>query len=143
MEEAEAGPLNAERAERILRLEEKMTRRMEDEELTPLFRDLEMPLVDVLAGMELAGIAIDRDEFAAMAKTIDKDIDVLTKEIYELAGVEFNINSPRQLGEILFDKMNLPSFKKTEKQRAASTRVEVIGACRSSWALTSMRFRIW
>ena len=76
--------------------------------------------------MELAGIAIDTDEFVEMAKTIDHDIDGLTKEIYELAGVEFNINSPRQLGEILFDKMNLPSFKKTEKQRAASTRVEVL-----------------
>ena len=121
-----AGPLNAERAERILRLEEKMERRIEDEELGEVFRDIEMPLVEVLARMELAGIAIDRDEFIAMAKTIDRDIDALTKEIHELAGVEFNINSPRQLGEILFDKMNLPSFKKTEKQRAASTRVEVL-----------------
>ena len=121
-----AGPLNAERAERILRLEDKMERRIEDEELGEVFRDIEMPLIEVLAHMELAGIAIDRDEFIAMAETIDKDIDALTKEIHELAGVEFNINSPRQLGEILFEKMNLPSFKKTEKQRAASTRVEVL-----------------
>ena len=121
-----AGLLNAERAERILRLEDKMERRIEDEELGEIFRDIEMPLVEVLAHMELAGIAIDRDEFTAMAETIDKDIDGLTKEIHELAGVEFNINSPRQLGEILFDKMNLPSFKKTAKQRAASTRVEVL-----------------
>ena len=120
------GPLNAERAERILRLEDKMERRIEDEGLGEVFRDIEMPLIEVLAYMELEGIAIDRDEFTAMAETIDKDIDALTNEIHELAGVEFNINSPRQLGEILFDKMNLPSFKKTEKQRAASTRVEVL-----------------
>jgi DNA polymerase-1 len=121
-----SGPLNAERAERILRLEEKMARRIEDEELGEVFREIEMPLIEVLARMELAGIAIDGDEFIAMAESIGKNIDALTKEIHELAGVEFNINSPRQLGEILFEKMNLPSFKKTQKQRAASTRVEVL-----------------
>ncbi len=121
-----SGPLHAERAERLLRLEEKMEQRLLDEELATLFRDLEMPLVEVLSAMELAGIAIDLDEFSAMSKMIDEDIDALTQEIYELAGVEFNIKSPRQLGEILFEKMNLPSFKKTQKQRAASTSVEVL-----------------
>ena len=120
------GPLNAERAERILRLTRKMERRLEDEELTELLRDIELPLVPVLASMELAGIAIDRAEFQAMSDEIARDIDKLTGEIYELAGVEFNINSPKQLGEVLFEKMNLPSFKKTTKQRAASTRVEVL-----------------
>lgn len=121
-----SGPVHAERAERILRLEEKMAKRMEEDELTELFRDLEMPLVRVLSAMELAGISIDREAFSAMAESIDSQLEALTQEIYELAGVEFNINSPRQLGEILFEKMNLPSFKKTEKQRAASTRVEVL-----------------
>jgi len=121
-----SGPVHAERAERILRLEEKMAKRMEEDELTELFRDLEMPLVRVLSEMELAGISIDREAFSAMSESIDSQLEALTQEIYELAGVEFNINSPRQLGEILFEKMNLPSFKKTEKQRAASTRVEVL-----------------
>jgi DNA polymerase-1 len=132
---AASGPLHAERAERLLRLEEKMENRLRDEELSELFRGIEMPLVEVLSAMELAGIAIDRDEFSAMSRMIDEDIDALTREIYELAGVEFNINSPRQLGEILFEKMNLPSFKKTQKQRAASTSVEVLEELAQSFPL--------
>ncbi|HEY7820626.1 MAG TPA: DNA polymerase, partial [Vicinamibacteria bacterium] len=97
--------------------------------------ELELPLVEVLADMELAGIAIDRTEFEKMSLELDSELQRLTLEIYELAGVEFNINSPRQLGEILFDKMNLPSFKKTEKQRAASTRVDVLEELAASFPL--------
>ena len=121
-----AGRLNAERAERILRLADKMARRIAEEELDSLYRDFEIPLISVLAEMELVGIAIHGEEFAAMSEELSRELGVLTGQIYELAGVEFNINSPRQLGEILFDKMNLPSFKKTAKQRVASTRVEVL-----------------
>jgi len=125
-ETSAAAPLCAERAERMLRLEEKMSKRLVDEGLDELHRDIELPLVSVLASVELEGIAIDTAVFQEMSQEIDESLKTLTSEIYELAGVEFNINSPRQLGEILFDKMNLPSFKKTQKQRAASTRVEVL-----------------
>ena len=130
-----AGRLNAERAERILRLAEKMARRIAEEELDSLYRDFEIPLIGVLAEMELAGIAIQGEEFAAMSEELSRELGVLTGQIYELAGVEFNINSPRQLGEILFDKMNLPSFKKTAKQRVASTRVEVLEELAASFPL--------
>ena len=130
-----AGPLNAERAERILRLQEKMERRLEAEELTKLYLELELPLIGTLASMELAGIAIDRQAFADMSREIDLDLEKLTKEVYELAGQEFNINSPKQLAEVLFVKHSLPSFKKTQKQRAASTSVEVLEGLARSFPL--------
>ncbi len=123
---ASRGRLAAERAERMLRLSERMGTRLAEDELERVYRELELPLIEVLAAMELAGIAIDRAEFEKMSVELEAELQRLTAEIHELAGVEFNINSPRQLGEILFEKMNLPSFKKTEKQRAASTRVDVL-----------------
>jgi DNA polymerase-1 len=133
---ADAGRrLDAERAEGLLRLSERMERDIAAEELERVYRELELPLVEVLAAMELAGISIDRDEFERMSGELSLEIERLTLEIYDLAGTEFNINSPRQLGEILFDKMNLPSFKKTEKQRAASTRVDVLEELAQSFPL--------
>jgi DNA polymerase-1 len=132
---ASRGRLSAERAERMLRLSEKMELRIAEDELERVHREIELPLIQVLADMELAGIAIDRTEFERMSRELDSELQRLTLEIYELAGVEFNINSPRQLGEILFDKMNLPSFKKTEKQRVASTRVDVLEELAASFPL--------
>jgi DNA polymerase-1 len=127
--------LDAERAERTLRLSEIMDVRIQEEELERTYRELELPLIEVLAAMELAGIAIDAMEFQRMSSEVGEELERLTREIYELAGVEFNINSPRQLGEILFDKMNLPSFKKTMKQRMASTRVDVLEELAASFPL--------
>jgi DNA polymerase-1 len=132
---ASRGRLAAERAERMLRLSERMQSRIEEDELERVYREIELPLVEVLAAMELAGIPIDRAEFEKMSVELESELQKLTAQIYELAGVEFNINSPRQLGEILFDKMNLPSFKKTEKQRAASTRVDVLEELAASFPL--------
>ena len=129
------GRLAAERAERMVRLSERMGIRLAEDELERVYHELELPLIEVLAGMELAGIAIDRAEFEKMSIELEAELQRLTAEIYELAGVEFNINSPRQLGEILFEKMNLPSFKKTEKQRAASTRVDVLEELAASFPL--------
>jgi DNA polymerase-1 len=127
--------LSAERAERTLRLSRTMDLRIQEEELERTYRELELPLIEVLTAMELAGIAIDSLEFQRMSSEVGEELERLTREIYELAGVEFNINSPRQLGEILFDKMNLPSFKKTMKQRMASTRVEVLEELAASFPL--------
>ncbi len=132
---ASRGRLAAERAERMLRLWERMGSRLLEDELDRVYRELELPLIEVLAAMELAGIAIDRAEFERMSTELEAELQRLTAAIYELAGVEFNINSPRQLGEILFEKMNLPSFKKTEKQRAASTRVDVLEELAASFPL--------
>jgi DNA polymerase-1 len=116
----------AERAAAVLKLQPRLSERMDEEGVGPLYNDIELPLVEVLADMELAGIRLDVEALAAMSTEMTQELERLTAEIYDLAGVEFNINSPKQLSEILFEKMNLPSFKKTQKQRTASTRVDVL-----------------
>ena len=117
---------SAERADAVLRIQEKLEPRIEEEGLGMVFRELELPLIEVLAGMERAGIRLDVEELRAMSQEVGKELERLTAQIYDLAGVEFNINSPKQLGQILFEKMNLPSFQKTEKQRSASTKMDVL-----------------
>jgi DNA polymerase-1 len=94
--------------------------------LDGVFRDLEMPLVPVLADVERAGILIDGPALAAQSQHIEGELARYTSRIFELAGEEFNINSPKQLGEILFDKLQLPALKKTGKTRSASTAFEVL-----------------
>lgn len=79
-----------------------------------LFRETEMPLVYSLHRMEKAGIRVDAEELSAYGVRLVTQIEVLTKDIYELAGETFNINSPKQLGEILFVKMKIPGGKKTK-----------------------------
>ncbi len=116
----------AERAEAILSLQKRLESRLDEEELTSIFQDIELPLIEVLADMERLGIGLDVNLLQVMSVEVGGELEKLTAEIYELAGTEFNINSPKQLGEILFEKMNLPSFRKTQKQRIASTRMEVL-----------------
>ena len=80
-----------------------------------LFRsDVEIPLITVLSDMEYIGVAIDKKELENQKIEFAKHIQRLESEIYELAGEEFNINSPKQLGVILFEKLNLPPVKKTK-----------------------------
>ena len=95
------------------------------EDVEKLFNEIEMPLVKVLAKMELNGIRCDKNILDEQSNEIKKDINLLEKEIYELAGVEFNISSPKQLGEILFDKLGLEGGKKT-KTGAYQTGEEVL-----------------
>jgi DNA polymerase-1 len=84
------------------------------EDMYELFENTEVPLSTVLARMELNGIVCKADILDQMSKDIQVDIDKVQKEIYELAGCEFNISSPKQLGEILFEKLELPHAKKTK-----------------------------
>lgn len=84
------------------------------DEMYDLFIKVEMPLAPVLADMEIEGIKVDRDILQTMKEEMKEKITLLTKEIYELAGEEFNISSPKQLGEILFVKLGLPSGKKNK-----------------------------
>jgi DNA polymerase-1 len=86
--------------------------RMEDS--IKLFDEIEMPLVKVLATMELNGIKCDKNILEEQSNSIKKEIDTLVKEIYDLAGMEFNISSPKQLGEVLFDNLQLKGGKKTK-----------------------------
>ena len=84
------------------------------DEMYDLFLNIEMPLAPVLADMEIEGVKVDKNILNEMKEEMKGKIDVLTKEIYELAGVEFNISSPKQLGEILFEKLELPGGKKNK-----------------------------
>ena len=118
--------LSAQRAECLFTLTETMRKRLLDEGLNRLYEELELPLISVLADMEHVGIAIDDDAFSLMSMELETQIAELAEQIYKMAGREFNINSSKQLGEILFEEMDLPSFKKTEKQRIASTRADVL-----------------
>jgi len=96
------------------------------EELQNVYETLEMPLVPVLAAIERAGVGIDSPALALQSQHIEQSLAALSARVFELAGEVFNINSPKQLGEILFDKLKLPSVKKTGKTRSASTAVDVL-----------------
>lgn len=91
--------------------------------LEEVFYDIELPLVSVLAEMEQWGVACDRNVLDELGENIKGRINQLTQEIYELCGEEFNINSPMQLGNILFEKLGLPSGKKTKKGYSTSADV--------------------
>ncbi|MBM3777333.1 MAG: DNA polymerase I [Acidimicrobiia bacterium] len=100
--------------------------RLAEAGLEPVFRDLELPLVPVLADIERAGVRIDAALLAGHSRHLESELASLTARIYEMAGGEFNVNSPKQLGEILFEKLQLPALKKTGKTKSASTAVEVL-----------------
>ena len=88
-----------------------------------LYEKIEMPLVKVLADMEISGVKVDKSVLDEMKTETKKKIDILTDEIYELAGMEFNIASPKQLGEVLFEKLGLPGGKKGTKTYKTDVKV--------------------
>jgi len=101
-------------AEAVFALYPALTERLRAENMLELLGNIEMPLCEVLADMERAGFAVDRQALTDFGKTLSVGIDALQREIWTLAGGEFNINSPKQLGELLFEKLMLPSGKKTK-----------------------------
>jgi DNA polymerase-1 len=113
-------------AEVVLRLDRPMSDRLRVEELLPIYESMEMPLVEVLADLERAGVKIDTRLLKAMSSDMEVQLQDLTKEIHLLAKGEFNINSPVQLREVLFDRLGLQSGKRTAKTRAASTAEDVL-----------------
>jgi DNA polymerase-1 len=115
-----------ERADLALQLSRQLEPLLAPAHVDDVFRQLEMPLVPVLAQIERAGIRVDIASLAAQSRHLEGKLARLTARIFELAGQKFNVNSPKQLGEILFDKLQLPAGKKTGKTRSASTAVEVL-----------------
>ncbi len=115
-----------ERSDLAWQLHEALEPRLREDRLEPLFRDLELPLVPVLADIERHGVRIDLPALAAQSRRIDTDLAARSRKIFELAGEEFNINSPKQLSVILFEKLELPTAKRTGKTRVASTAVDVL-----------------
>lgn len=108
----------------IIRLTDLIKEKIEELQLKALYYEVELPLTEVLASMEYKGIKVDKHMLEELEIEFREKIDELTKEIYRLAGDTFNINSPKQLGEILFDKLQLPPIKKTKT--GYSTNVEVL-----------------
>ncbi len=107
-------PFVAKQAEIMYRAKQVLLQKLEENEQTALFFDMEMPLLYVLADMEACGMKIDKTALLSYQKQLEKSIDSITKEIYELSGEVFNLNSPKQLGVVLFEKMGIPSEKKTK-----------------------------
>jgi DNA polymerase-1 len=108
------------------RLATALRREVEEAGLVKLYQDIDMPLVPVLARMEDAGVKIDRHALAEMSSRLEQEIDAKAKEIYACCGVEFNISSPKQLGDVLFNKLNLPKPVKYGKGKTVSTAVDVL-----------------
>ena len=122
----EVCPYAAEDADITLRLDHVFRPMLEAEGATRLFEEIEMPLMPVLADMERAGVRIDTEALRQGSQLLGEQLVALEQEIYELAGREFNINSPKQVGEILFDHLKLlPNAKKT-KGGAYSTNEEIL-----------------
>jgi DNA polymerase-1 len=106
-------------------LREKLLGALEEQGLVHLFREIELPLMPVLAEMEAVGVGINQGTLAEMSVELQRRIEQLTAEIHQEAGVVFNIGSPKQLGEVLFEKLQLPKGKKT-KTGGYSTDAEVL-----------------
>ena len=113
-------------ADLTLQLKDVLAAELEQHGLTTLFESLEMPLVPVLTDMEMAGVKLDPDSLNQYAGELREQIIKLENEIIELAGVEFNVSSPKQLGEILFDKLKIDPNAKMTKTKQYSTNEEVL-----------------
>ncbi|MEE4191125.1 MAG: DNA polymerase I [Halieaceae bacterium] len=122
----EAGPYAAEDADITLRLHEVLWPKLEQEpSLRSVFEDIEIPLVPVLSSIERNGALLDREQLDRQSGELGKRMGELEQEAFDLAGGEFNLGSPKQLGEILFEKLELPVLRKTPKG-APSTAEEVL-----------------
>ncbi|HEM3635741.1 TPA: DNA polymerase I [Streptococcus suis] len=119
-------PHLARKVQVLIETEEPMLTKLEENQQLDLLFDMELPLANVLARMEIAGIKVEAETLKAMQSENEVLIDQLTKEIYELAGQEFNINSPKQLGTILFEDMGLPLEYTKKTKTGYSTAVDVL-----------------
>lgn len=109
------------------RLAAELLPRLDERKLLGLYRDIEMPLVEVLADMEWQGVRVDRAFLKEADGRLRRETAAAEKEVRRLAGYDVNLNSPSQLAELLFDKMGLPQSKRTRKTKAQSTDIEVLG----------------
>ncbi len=117
---------SCEDADTALMLVDKMKEKVKEENLEKVYRELELPLIEVLADMEIAGVKVDVGYISEFLKFLEKEIFELSSKIYKHAGIEFNINSPKQVAEALFQKLRLPTGKKTNKGKDFSTDIEVL-----------------
>ncbi|MGB2898389.1 MAG: DNA polymerase I [Candidatus Acidiferrum sp.] len=115
-----------ERADYLQRLAPALHTQVKEQKLDSVYEKIDLPLAAVLANIERAGIRVNPKELDKMSQSMEKEIRRLEKEIWKLAGSEFNVNSPTQLAEILFDKLNLQPNPRRGKAKARSTAVDVL-----------------
>ena len=115
-----------ERADYLQRLAPALYAQVKEQKLEGVYEKIDLPLAAVVAGIERAGIRVDPKELDKMSRSMEKEVRRLEKEIWKLAGSEFNVNSPAQLAEILFDKLNLQANPRRGKAKARSTAVDVL-----------------
>jgi DNA polymerase-1 len=116
----------AERADLARQLSRGLAGTLETEGLAAVNEQFELPLVAVLADIERAGVRVDTDALALQSRRLEAQLNELSARIFAMAGMEFNVNSPKQLGEVLFERLKLPVLRKTGQTRTASTAVEVL-----------------
>ncbi|MBN1273671.1 MAG: DNA polymerase I [Candidatus Aminicenantes bacterium] len=119
-------PYACQDADFALRLSAILWPKVKENSMEDLYKNIEIPLIEVLASMEKAGVKVNVEGLQKLSREIEDDLGRLQKKIYEATGVEFNINSPQQLGDILFEKLQLPSSRKTKKTRQYSTSLDVL-----------------
>ena len=108
----------------IYKLEEKTTQKLNEIGSLELFKNIEMPLVEILGDMQFNGMQVEKEELIEFGDKLKQNLEILTNEIYNLCGETFNINSTQQLGNILFEKLKLPVYKKTKT--GYSTDVDIL-----------------
>jgi DNA polymerase-1 len=113
-----------EASDTVLRLYHLLKDQIHERDQKKLLEEMEIPLVDVLARMEIHGVKVDPKVLQELSKEMEEQLERLTRDIYEIAGCEFNIHSPKQLSEVLFDRLKLPVVKRTKT--GISTDVEVL-----------------
>src|SRR5713101_7605910 len=115
-----------ERADYLQRLAPALHAQVQEQKLEGIYEKIDLPLAPVLADIERIGVRVDPKELGKMSQTMEKEIRRLEKEIWKLAGSEFNVNSPTQLAEILFDKLNLQPNARRGKAKARSTAADIL-----------------
>ena len=115
-----------ERADVMQKLAPALRAQVEEKKLDDVYEKIDLPLAGVLAEMERTGVRVDQEVLAAMSLSMEKEVRRLEKEIWALAGMEFNCNSPTQLAEVLFDKLNLGLSAKRGRPKSRSTAVEIL-----------------
>jgi DNA polymerase-1 len=123
-------------AQAVFMLKKELETRLRESREYDLYKDIELPMCPVLSDMESAGFLVDRDALTEFGAKLHDDMESLEKQIYLLAGEEFNINSPKQLGAILFDRLMLPAPKKTKT--GWSTNAEVLEKLRDKHSIIGL-----
>ncbi|MGA2586763.1 MAG: DNA polymerase I [Candidatus Aminicenantales bacterium] len=119
-------PYACQDADYALEISRRLWPKIESEKLGPLYRDIERPLIEILAEMEMTGIKVDAGVLKDLSMELETALSLLEKKIYAGSGTEFNIQSPQQLAQILFQKLQIPASKKTKATKGFSTSMDVL-----------------